>query len=44
MSEPHLRISQEDEMTRILFGMILGVILGMLLCDALVRYQAEEGE
>ena len=29
-------------MTRILLSMILGMILGFLLCDALVHYQAEE--
>ena len=31
-------------MVRILLGMALGVILGMILCDALMRYQVEESE
>lgn len=31
-------------MTRILLGMILGVVLYMLLCDSLVRCQAKESE
>jgi|APSaa5957512622_1039677.scaffolds.fasta_scaffold458409_2 hypothetical protein len=29
-------------MVRILFGMVLGVILGMLLCDALMRCEGGE--
>jgi hypothetical protein len=31
-------------MVRILLGMALGVILGLLLCDALMRYPVEERE
>ena len=31
-------------MVRILLGMVIGMILGILLCDALVHYQAEEVE
>ena len=31
-------------MVRILLGMALGVILGMILYDALMRYQVEESE
>ena len=29
-------------MVRILFGMVLGVILGMLLCDALMHSEGGE--
>ena len=28
-------------MVRLLFGMVIGLILGILLCDALMRYQAD---
>ena len=31
-------------MVRLLLGMVIGLILGILLCDALVRYQADEIE
>ena len=31
-------------MVRLLLGMVIGLILGILLCDALVRCQADEIE
>ena len=33
-----------EEMVRVLFGMVLGVVLGILLCDAFLHCQMDEGE